>query len=113
MTDKQIILDGVDVSGCPHYQTIGYLSQKDKGIKDYCDLFVYSCKNANCHYKKWQRKEQECEELKEKLQKYIDREQWEIELNKKRADSFKEMRRMLYGKFEGSSLIEKRSPYGN
>ena len=47
------------------------------------------------------------------LQKYKDREQWEIELNKKRADSFKEMRKMLYGKFIGNSLIEKRSPYEN
>lgn len=62
MTDKQII-DGVDVSGCPHYQTIGYLSQKDEGVEDYCNLFAYSCKNVNCHYKKWQRKEQECERL--------------------------------------------------
>jgi len=54
-----------------------------------------------------------CSQLEEELQKYKDREQWEIELNKKRADSFKEMRRMLYGKLEGNSLIEKRSPYGN
>ena len=47
------------------------------------------------------------------LQKYKDKEQWEIELNKKRANSFKEMRKMLYGKFYGNSLIEKRSPYEN
>ena len=55
----------------------------------------------------------ENEELKKQLEKYKDKEQWEIELNKKRADSFKEMRRMLYGKVEGSSLIEKRNPYEN
>ena len=67
MTDEQIIIDGVDVSGCPHYQTIGYLSQEDEGVEDYCNLFAYSCKNVNCHYKKWQRKEQECEYLKKKL----------------------------------------------
>lgn len=95
----------------------------------------------NCYFKNWQRKEQECEEwkhqaelgvdttdrltkeleekerecekLKEELQKYKDREQWEIELNKKCADSFKEMLRMLYGKVEGNSLIEKRNPYEN
>ena len=106
--------------------------------KDYCSnpqVIQCSCTNvASCYFKEYQRKIYECIELKKQLestkglvtvgnkqlaeallelQKYKDREQWEIELNKKRADSFKEMRRMLYGKVEGSSLIEKRSPYEN
>lgn len=47
-----------------------------------------------------ERKEQECEQLKAELQKYKDNEQQEKEMQK------------LYNKFDGSSLIEKRSPYG-
>ena len=128
MTDKHILIDGIDVSGCEFLIT-NTDKQMCRCIKS--DLFggiefVKNAKNGickdnpNCYYKQLKRKEQECEELtskcsqlEEKLQKYIDRERWEIELNKKRADSFKEMRRMLYGKFVGNSLIEKRSPYGN
>lgn len=105
---------------------------------DYCSnpqVFQCRCAHvASCYFKEYERKVYECIKLKKQLestkglvtvgnrqlaeallelQKYKDREQWEIELNKKRADSFKEMRRMLYGKVEGSSLIEKRSPYEN
>ena len=65
MTDKQIIIDGVDVSGCAHYD-----KNADKEA-----LFLYDCKREhapywsctsmpNCLYKKYKRKEQECEELK-------------------------------------------------
>ena len=78
MTDKQIIIDGVDVSGCT-YSKIGI----DK--KCYCeqDLYddgtpVFTCDECtNCYYKQFKRteselvrKEQECEELKEKMEKY-------------------------------------------
>lgn len=180
--DKQIIIDGVDVSGCRFYSeklstmkgtgsisTIkcnGFCTHNIRGLDDsscYDAHIEYAkCKNNNCYYKQLARKEQECEQLKitieensyryaeldadfeqskkecEKLkkqlestkglatvgnrqlaeallelQKYKDREQWEIELNKKRADSFKEMLKMLYGKVDGSSLIEKRNPYEN
>ena len=65
MTDKQIIIDGVDVSGCAHYD-----KNADKEA-----LFLYDCKREhapywsctsmpNCLYKKYKRKEQECERLK-------------------------------------------------
>ena len=81
MTDKQIIINGVDVSGCD------FLAKKD----DYCSYsgvtYAYKgqcmcsdeemCKeHPKCFYKKvlkqLKRKEQECEELK-KAEKYDSR----------------------------------------
>ena len=62
MTDKQIIIDGVDVSGCENAlqgkHTILCASNEDRAL---CDA------NKNCLYKKYKRKEQECEELKQTL----------------------------------------------
>ena len=66
-TDKQIIIDGVDVSGCP-YSKIGKYNK-------YCeqDLYddgtpVFTCDEyTNCYYKQLKRKEQECERLKQTL----------------------------------------------
>jgi septal ring factor EnvC (AmiA/AmiB activator) len=63
MTDKQIIIHGVDVSGCEFYSNNGWC----------CCALVYDdyCKDFNkCIYKlanKLEAKEQECEELKEQL----------------------------------------------
>ena len=57
MTDKQIIIDGVDVAGCVRLQ--------DDEIS--CDLGG-ECKGwENCYYKQIKRKEKEYEELKETL----------------------------------------------
>ena len=72
ITDKQIIIDGVDVSGCEH------LTEKQGCWLSTCDYLKYKgnitnklCKyNPNCYYKQLKRKEQECEELKEKVKKY-------------------------------------------
>ena len=61
MTDKQIIIDGVDVAGCVRLQ--------DDEIS--CDLGG-ECKGwENCYYKQLKRKEQECEELKETIDDFI------------------------------------------
>ena len=65
MTDKEMIIDGVDVSGCEHCV---------KMTKYRCiiqrDVYKYLCEeNPNCYYKQLKRKEQECEELKEKIKK--------------------------------------------
>lgn len=61
MTDKQIIIDGVDVSGCENLM---------QGIVPFgCmeDRKTCSCmNNPNCLYKQLKRKEQECERLKGK-----------------------------------------------
>ena len=53
MTDKQIIIDGCDVSGCV------YRAEEKCILKDdECHFF------PNCDHKQLKRKEQECEELK-------------------------------------------------
>ena len=60
MTDKQVMIDGVDVSGCECY---------NPNIKMDCLLYPLqsdACKNnPNCYYKQLARKEQKCKELKE------------------------------------------------
>lgn len=68
MTDKQIIIDGVDVSGCEYYCE-RYCKQVV--AEDGCYVFLCA-EDENCHYKKWQRKEQECEELKRLLKVRIE-----------------------------------------
>ena len=77
MTDKQIIIDGVDVSGCGQiiddYQQANRITGKYEHFYNICECGCRSvefynlyCKdNPNCYYKKWQRKEQECEELQQ------------------------------------------------
>ena len=60
MTDKQIIIDGVDVSGCPYY------------IDSECacsshDCECIKCIHNVCFYKDYKAKEQECEKLKEEI----------------------------------------------
>ena len=64
MTDKQIIIDGIDISGCEYCL---------KMTKYRCTIQrdVYKClceENPNCHYKQLKRKEQECEELKKQVE---------------------------------------------
>lgn len=89
MTDKEIIIDGIDVSGCIHY--------KNKScIADYCltDMPFSEAKcelNPNCYYKQLKRKEQECEDLKKKkeenttfyLKKYANKDSECLELEHK------------------------------
>ena len=87
MTDKQIIIDGVDVSGCRFYseklstmkgtgfisvaKSNGFCTHNIRGLDDsscYDAHIEYAkCKNNNCYYKQLKRKEQECEELKDEL----------------------------------------------
>lgn len=62
MTDKQIIIDGVDVSGCRYlFDDTSY-----KRSKTSCSITLKDCKylDNNCYYKQLKRKERECEELK-------------------------------------------------
>ena len=63
MTDKHIIIDGIDVSGCSYGEI-----EKDI-FKCSCEYNVRSasmfCKdNHNCYYKQLKHKEQECEEFR-------------------------------------------------
>ena len=67
MTDKQIMIDGVDVSGCEHLTEIRgcWLSTCDY-LKHKGNITSKVCKyNPNCYYKQLKRKEQECEELED------------------------------------------------
>ena len=66
MTDKQIIIDGVDVSKCGHYHygkcEIDYDEWNNEIIR------YNECQNnPNCYYKQLKREKQECERLKQTL----------------------------------------------
>ena len=62
MTDKQIIIDGVDVSGCEFYNNvIGEDAYCNIDEEHLCTCISYD----NCYYKQLQAKEQECKKLKE------------------------------------------------
>lgn len=67
MTDKQIIIDGVDVSECEHQY---YKKCKIDYDEWNNEIIRYNeCQNSpNCHFKQLKRKEQEYEELKKELQ---------------------------------------------
>ena len=74
MTDKQMIIDDVDVSKC------NYFNNTDKSYcEECCSEFGCAICNdrPNCYYKQLARKEEECEELKE------DRERWKSNFNGK------------------------------
>ena len=70
MTDKQIIIDGVDVSGCEFYNKDDKTCREVNGKYDTDICEFDKCENSNCNYKQLKRKEQEYEELKGRL-KYI------------------------------------------
>ena len=56
MTDKQIIIDGVDISKCEFYW-------REKELCNNGNLTSDCQENKDCLYKKYKRKEQECEAL--------------------------------------------------
>ena len=64
MTDKQIIIDGVDVSGCKKYEH--EIVRCNTTLKNmcFCGGRCTDKKNADCYFKQLKCKEQECEELK-------------------------------------------------
>lgn len=56
---EKIIIDGCDISDCEYY-----CERYCKQVVDEDGCYVFLCaEDKNCHYKKWQRKEQECEKL--------------------------------------------------
>lgn len=63
MTDKQIIIDGVDVSECKHFKIGTCLADYLLTDMNFSEAKCELCKN--CYYKQLKRKEQEYEELKE------------------------------------------------
>lgn len=73
MTDKQIIIDGVDVSGCVFYG-FSNLNNHLCTSKEFSKIDCTYCNdNPNCYYKQLKVKEQECEELKDNLPNAITR----------------------------------------
>lgn len=61
MADKeQIIIDGVDVSGC------AYFDYENEGTRE-CDAYSNECEANNCYFKQLKRKEQECKKLNNKI----------------------------------------------
>ena len=71
MTNKQIIIDGYNVSECLFYQS-NFEEDHDVKIKHFCSNWHNSCEsanNSNCYFKQLARKTQECEDLKERLVK--------------------------------------------
>ena len=61
MTDKQIIIDGVDISGCEFLNKTKHCKAQMSIIctdTNKCKCF------SNCYYKQLKRKEQECEEFR-------------------------------------------------
>ena len=101
MTDKQIIIDECKVSECKYFNGYQRIVRNNECIVDMQNACIEEIKTKpcsqkyNCYFKNWQRKEQECEQLKAELQKNKDNEQQEKEIQK------------LYNKFNGNSLIEK------
>ena len=67
MTDKQIIIDGVDVSGCEYHS----LNKNNCSLCSLSNNLICSYKPF-CYYKQLLRKEQECEELKKLLKVRIE-----------------------------------------
>ena len=67
MTDKQIIIDGVDVSGCKKYEH--EIVRCNATLKNmcFCGGRCTDKKNADCYFKQLKRKEQECNKYKQTL----------------------------------------------
>ena len=63
MIDKQMIIDGVDVSECKNF-SCGKCEEENK-IPRTINHFTTDCRMyPNCYYKQLKAKEQECKELK-------------------------------------------------
>ena len=68
MTDKQIIIDGVDVSGYEFYNKDDKTCREVNGKYDIDICEFDKCENSNCYFKQLKRKEQE---LQEAMDNYV------------------------------------------
>lgn len=82
MTDKQIIIDGIDVSECIYFKMNNKMPMCracNSGVgSPYCEY------HKDCYYKQLKRKEQECEKLKAELKNFQD-------MARKGLDEFKDV----------------------
>ena len=104
MTDKQIIIDGIDVSGCDFlakeddyssYSGVTYAYKGQCGCSD-----EEMCKDhPNCFYKKalkqLKRKEQECEELKSVRDSWISKCEQETKIRELFQDRLDQLKQVL------------------
>ena len=77
MTKKQIIIDGVDVSGCKHFKNATCIADYLLTDMNFSEAKCELCKN--CYYKQLKRKEQALNEIEKYLdaqQKYFDGEDY-------------------------------------
>lgn len=70
MVDKQVIIDGIDVSKCEKYEH--EIIRCNATIKNmcYCGGRCTDKKNADCYYKKWKRAEQKLDRIKKVCNKF-------------------------------------------
>ena len=101
MKDKEIIIDGVDVSGCSRLivnKLYGYVCNCEED-----EHLISSCKNRpNCYFKQLQRKTQECEALKSEsftMDSLITEQEEEIEKLKEYAQRQENQRETYYKEF--------------
>ena len=93
MTDKQIIIDDVDVSGCKHYKN-------RTCIADYCltDMPFGEAKcelNPNCYYKQLQREKQNSQEARDVAIKEFNRAEELKTLLKRKEQECEELKQTL------------------
>ena len=101
MSNKQIIIDDVDVSKC------NYFNNTDKSYcEECCSEFGCAICNdrPNCYYKQLARKEQECEELKRLIAKQKNA---KIQLSKLKDKQYKEFCDMKQILIEIKDIAEK------
>lgn len=66
MTDKQIIIDGVDVSWCKYF----CLNQMGNNCLNHNRGFSMNCNNNNCYYKQFKRAEHKLDKIKKVCNKF-------------------------------------------
>jgi|GEM_PF-2041525 hypothetical protein len=82
MTDKkEIIIDGVDVSGCEYYD------QGICNIPDVIETYDSCIDKGACYFKQLQRKEKECEEVSNEIVELNVKYETVVNLAKKNADA--------------------------
>lgn len=102
MTDnEQIMIDGVDVSGCADFITemtvpdsYAFVKLKNRCFQE-CkydqtaeqDVYLPCRDNPNCYYKQLQRKEKECEEVSNEIVELNVKYETVVNLAKKNADA--------------------------
>lgn len=91
MTDKQIIIGGIDVSGCKYFDIISTHSelQECPSCKDLCK------NNPNCLYKQLKRKEQECDELKNRRDEWTSKCEQETKLREFIGEQLDQLKQAL------------------